>query len=140
MRQTRPITLCAFILATLAATAVAAPTLVVTETPGDYYTITAQDSVDPAVTFWEIRVDVASGGIYSLQDLTDAGDGAGGHTDYLGASAYNRQCTLLYFDGRGGNVGSRRAALTAGWTLPTFESPVSARRRTSIWRGRTCLK
>jgi len=99
------------ILTALASTAIATPTLVVTETPGDYYTITAQDSADPGIQFWEIRVDVQSGGIYSLKDLTDAGDGAGGHTSYLGASAYNRQCTLLYFDGRGGNVGTRRGAL-----------------------------
>jgi len=108
--------------AALAATSVAAPTLTVVETPGDYFTITAHDSVDPSIRFWEIRVDVPSGGIYSFKDLTDAGDGGGGHTDYLGAGGYNRQCTLLYFDGRGGNVCTRNNPLAGLADRLTFDT------------------
>jgi len=94
-----------------ASMACAAPTLTVGETAGDYYTITAHDSADPSIEFWAVRVDVQSGGIFSFKDLTDAGDGAGGHTDYLGDGAYNRDGSLLFFDGRGGNVCTRRGAL-----------------------------
>ena len=83
----------------------------VVETPGDYYTITAQDSADPSIKYWQIKVDILSGGIYSFKDLTDAGDGSGDHTDYLGNGAYNRNCTLIYFDGRTGNVCTRRGPL-----------------------------
>ncbi|NLF32057.1 MAG: hypothetical protein GX591_14365 [Planctomycetes bacterium] len=84
------------------------PVLTVVESPGDHYRVTAHDSVDPDLGYWEILVDVQSGGIYSFRDLTDAGTGDG-HASVLDASAYNRKATLFRFDGRGGDVFSRQA-------------------------------
>ncbi len=85
-----------------------APVLVVEEQVGDYYMITACDSSDPNSKYWEVKVDIESGGIFSFKDFTDAGDGMGDHTSYSGTNAYNRQTTLIQFDGRGGEVFSRR--------------------------------
>ncbi|NLF29783.1 MAG: polysaccharide deacetylase family protein [Planctomycetes bacterium] len=92
----------------LAATALADGVLQVTEVPGDHYVIKAVEASDPTVEYWQCKVDVASGCIFQFLDLTDAGDGAGGHTDYMGTnSGYNRKCSLLEFNGRGGRVGTR---------------------------------
>ncbi|MFW6155499.1 MAG: PKD domain-containing protein, partial [Planctomycetota bacterium] len=97
------------------------PTLTVTETPDDHYTITAHDSADPQVEYWEIKVDIQSAGIYSFKDLTDAGDGQGGHNSYLNTDAYGRQCSLIFFDGRGGNVFTRRNSLDELSSHLTFD-------------------
>ena len=83
----------------------------VNEEPNDYYTITAYNSGDPNTEYWVLKVDVQSGGIFSFKDLTDAGDGGGDHTDYCDDEAYNRQATLAFFDGRGGNVFTRNNPL-----------------------------
>ncbi len=113
----------AWIVTMLLATPVmATPVLEVVEVPGDHYAITAVDDADPEVAFWRLKVDVPSGGIYAFEDLTDAGDGSGGHTNYLGASAYNRQCTLLFFDGRGGNVCTRRTPVGGLADRLTFDA------------------
>ncbi|NLF29358.1 MAG: hypothetical protein GX591_00560 [Planctomycetes bacterium] len=83
-------------------------TLTVVQTPGDCYTITAHDG---AVNYWEAKVDIQSGAVYSFKDLTDAGNGQGGHTSYLSTDGYTRRCSLIYFDGRGGNVLTRSNSL-----------------------------
>ena len=101
------------ILALAAPAALADGVLQVTEVPGDYYLIKAVDASDPAVEYWQCKVDVTSGCIFQFLDLTDAGDGAGGHSDYMGTnSGYNRKCSLLQFNGRGGAVGSRSLSVS----------------------------
>ena len=84
------------------------PKLLVEEQPGDCYTVTAYDSSDPNTKYWQVKVDVLSGGIFSFKDFTDAGDGLGDHTSYCGTDAYSRQANLVQFEGRGGEVFSRR--------------------------------
>ncbi|MFW6154763.1 MAG: right-handed parallel beta-helix repeat-containing protein [Planctomycetota bacterium] len=98
------------------------PTLTVEETAGDYYTLTAHDAADPQIAYWEIKVDIQSGAIFSFKDLTDDGDGAGGHTSYLDTDAYGRQCSLIFFDGRGGNVLTRSNPLDDLATHLTFDA------------------
>ena len=89
------------------------PTLtVVDDTTNDCYVVTAHDAQDTSEEYWEVKVDKQSGGLFSFKDLTDAGDGQGDHTNYMGASGYNRSCSLLSFDGRGGNAFTRASALT----------------------------
>ena len=73
----------------------------------DYYTITAVALDDPNIAFWQLKLDIQSGGIFSFKDLTDAGDGMGDHTDYCDDGAYNRKTTLLRFSGRNGYVLTR---------------------------------
>jgi len=95
-------------------------TLTVVETAGDYFTVTAHDSVTPAIEYWEIMVDIQSGCVFSFKDLTDAGDGQGGHNSYLDTDAYGRQCGLIFFDGRGGNLFTRSNPLDDLATHLTF--------------------
>jgi len=78
--------------------------------PNDYYTITAVDINDPNIEYWQLKVDVQAGGIFSFKDLTDAGDGMGDHNDYLDTEAYNRKATLLEMDGRGCHLLTRNVA------------------------------
>jgi hypothetical protein len=91
----------------------AAATLTVTDDAANScYVITAHESQDANDAYWEVKVDKLSGCLYSFKDLTDAGDGSGGHTNYMGTSGYSRQCSMIFFDGRGGNVMTRSGALT----------------------------
>jgi len=106
-----------------ASTAWAGAVLDVVETTGDYYTITAVDESTPSIEYWQCKVDIASGCIFSFLDLTDAGDGGGGHTDYSGTnSAYNRKCSLLMFYGRGGAIGSRSLSVMELASHLTFDA------------------
>ncbi len=102
------------------------PVLTVVETPGDHYRVTAHDSVDPDLGYWEILVDVPSGGIYSFKDLTDAGTGDG-HASYLDVNAYGRQATMLRFDGRGGDVFSRHGPVAGLANRLTFTTDPDGR-------------
>jgi len=111
MSMQRHLPVIVMLILTAASPALAGAVLEVVETPGDHYTITAIDDADPGVRYWQCKVDVVSGCIYSFVDFTDAGDGTGGHTDYMGSGGYGRQCSLLQFIGRGGRVGTRKLAV-----------------------------
>lgn len=91
----------------------AAATLTVTDdAANDCYVITAHEVGDMNDAYWEVKVDKLSGSLYSFKDLTDAGDGQGGHTNYMGPNGYGRSCSMVYFDGRGGNVMTRISMLS----------------------------
>ena len=83
----------------------------VTETAGDYYTVVAREKYNTGIRYWECKVDILSGGIFSFIDYTDDGT-ASGHTDYMGNEGYSRQCSLLEFSGRGGHAFTRYSSLT----------------------------
>jgi len=107
-----PLSLSVFFVLALVSQSMGAAVLDVDEEPNDYYTITAQDSGDPNTKYWQLKVDVQSGGIFNFKDLTDDGDGQGDHTSYTDTTAHNRQATLIRFDGRGGHVFSRNNSVT----------------------------
>ncbi len=64
---------------------------------GTNYTVTASK-------YWQMKIKINNGCIWSFKDLTDAGY-AGGHYNYLGQDGYNHQRSLLGFISREGNMG-----------------------------------
>ena len=90
----------ALLLALVAWTASASASLTVTD-DGTNFTITSSDA---GGGLWEMKMLKTTGNIWSFKDLTDAGNGAGGHYNYLGQDGYNNQRSLLMFDGRDNNI------------------------------------
>lgn len=62
---------------------------------GTDYTLTAPG-------YWEMKILMASGNIFSFKDLTDAGYG-GGNYSYMAQDGYNKARGVLAFSGRSGS-------------------------------------
>ena len=118
MSKIRNISSIVTIITTIILTVIAINATALTVTnDSTHYTITANN-------YWEMKIKIENGCIWSFKDLTDSGYNSG-HFNYMGQDGYNYKRSLLGFNGRNTEHGfmNSKSAIPASGNI-TYETAI----------------